>query len=75
MHSVCISNKLGNAYSFLLKLRSPHPPQAESSPVSISGKPISSVHCTPGLMLAAALRDFAKELKPGIPNHSLDNLI
>lgn len=51
-----------------------HPPQAESSPVSISGKPSSFVHCIPGLMLTAALGDFIKELKPDIPNHSLDNL-
>lgn len=56
-------------------LKSPHPPQAESSPISMSGKSSSFIHCIPGLRLTAALEDFAKELKTGIPNHSLENLI
>ncbi|EOB07663.1 hypothetical protein Anapl_02589 [Anas platyrhynchos] len=42
--------------------------RAESSPISMSGKSSSFIHCIPGLKLMAALEDFAKELKTGFPS-------
>lgn len=67
---------MGKVYGYLLTFRSsgiPTPTSGCSCLISMSGKSRIFIHHIQALMITAALGNFTKELKTGIPINSLAN--